>query len=334
MKNIIDISIIIPVFNVEPYLVKCFDSVINQTHKNIEVIIIYDNSFDNSLKICKQYIDSNGFILIYGENKGAGAARNYGFKLSKGKFICYLDSDDWIEPTLCSEVLSVIDATDADFVNYGFDFRSVNNNIINIKNKFSKSVMQGEEIFRNAMLDNDIYSVPWNKMYRKSFLLENELFFPEVKEWEDVLYSRRVSYYSNKTIFISNIYYHALVRIDSRSRDISARFLSNGFLLLDMEFNFIQSIPSGQRFFNLYKAHFVKHISFFILKAAFQTESIGEFKKCITLINQSNFNEYSNESEVKALLSIKNRLLLLFCKYPNFLRLISSKFKLIGIVPY
>jgi glycosyltransferase involved in cell wall biosynthesis len=121
------------------------------------------------------------FRLHFGTNNGAGAARNYGFDQAGGKFICYVDSDDWIEPNLCSDMLLALNESGADFVNFGLDFFNNDGKILITKEKFSRKTLQGENIFRKAMLDDDILTVVWNKVYRRSFFIEKNIQFTEVK---------------------------------------------------------------------------------------------------------------------------------------------------------
>ena len=330
-----EFSIIVPVYNVEPYLENCLKSILNQTLKNIEVILVYDSSTtDNSLNICQHFSEKHSnFNLYFGKSKGVGASRNYGLGKAKGQFICFVDSDDWIEPDLCSDMHKVLNETNADFVNFGFDFIKNNNKTLVIKKNFNIKNLQGDNIFRKAMLDDDIYTVVWNKVFRRSFLLENQIIFPELV-WEDVIFSRKVAYFSQNTSFVSRVYYHALVRNGSNSRSISAIYLSDGLSVLDLEHQFILLTPDGRKFETLFRAHFIKHISFFLIKAAFQNQSWHEYLKCFELIGNSDYNNYRKEIEVLSLLPTKNRLLIFGCKFPRILRVIASMLKIFDISPY
>ena len=99
MKSDVDISLIIPVYNVESYLERCLSSVENQTFENFEVIIVNDGSTDGSLQIIQKFLNRNvNFKLIDQENKGLGEARNVGIKNSCGRYVAFLDSDDFLEP--------------------------------------------------------------------------------------------------------------------------------------------------------------------------------------------------------------------------------------------
>jgi len=329
-------SIIVPVYNVEPYLEYCLESISNQTLQNIEIILVYDPSTtDESLKICKRFLEKySNFSLHIGKNKGAGAQRNYGLDRAIGKYICYVDSDDSIEPGLCSDMLIVLEKSEADFINFGFDFVNNDGKAIVTKVKFSRDKLQGEDIFRKAMLDDDIFTVVWNKVYRRSFLIENQISFPEVKLWEDILYTRKVAYFSNNTCFVPRVYYHALVRNASNSRFITSGYLLDGLSLLNREHQFILAMPNGGKYENLFRAHFIKHICFYLIKAAFQVQSRNEYIQCFELIKKSEYSIYIKESKVTVLLPYKNRFLIFICKFPRLLRLFSSILKRVGISPY
>lgn len=111
------VSIIIPIYNAEEYLEKCVESVLNQTEKDIEVILVDDGSKDNSLKICRSYSERDKRVrVIHQENAGVSAARNKGIKIASGKYIGFVDSDDWIEPDMYKTLLEKADKTLADIV--------------------------------------------------------------------------------------------------------------------------------------------------------------------------------------------------------------------------
>lgn len=108
------VSIVVPIYNTEKYLDRCLTSIINQTHKNLEIILVNDGSSDNSLAIMNKYKDmDNRIIIINQENQGAGEARNTGLKIATGDYISFIDSDDYIDVTYVSELLKAIKKNDA-----------------------------------------------------------------------------------------------------------------------------------------------------------------------------------------------------------------------------
>ena len=329
-------SFIVPVYNVEKYLSKCLASILNQSEKSMEVILVGDpKSTDQSFAICKSFEEKYSNVTFYlGNANGAGAVRNHGLDHAKGRYVCYVDGDDWIEPTLCADTLMVMEGSGIDFVNYGFDFRYENGTVLTSRSNFKQEVLHGKDIFHSAMLDADIFTVVWNKVYRRSFLDEHHIRFPEVKMWEDIYYTRKVAYFSLNTFFVPKVYYHALVRPGSASRNISEALFSDGLTLLRLEHEFILSVPDGNKFENLFQAHFIKHISFFLIKTAFQVGSLVEYKDCTAAIRNSEYKVYLKNSNATNLLSIKNRVLLMVCRYPAFLFFVRTILKRFGMSPY
>ena len=115
----VKVSVIIPVYNVEPYLKQCMDSVVGQTLKDIEIICVDDGSTDNSLDILREYAAEDSRIqIIEQKNAGAGAARNNGMRYATGKYLSFLDSDDFFEPRMLEKAYDLAEKDQADFVAY------------------------------------------------------------------------------------------------------------------------------------------------------------------------------------------------------------------------
>ena len=175
------ISVIIPVYNVEKYLEKCLDSVINQTFQDLEIICINDGSTDNSLKILEKYKSIDARIkIISQENKGLAAARNVGFNIAKSDFVYFLDSDDWIHETLIAKAYESITKNNSDIVL--FDVTNVyNNSFIDVHRAGLFIKKYHLENFKFSTQPEIAYHTPtaWSKLYRKSFLIKHNLLFPE-----------------------------------------------------------------------------------------------------------------------------------------------------------
>lgn len=128
------VSVIVPVYNVENYIRKCLDSIISQTLKDIEIILVDDGSEDNSGKICDEYAEKDSrIIVIHQKNNGLSNARNTGLNIASGEYIGFVDSDDYIKSEMYSEMYQTAEKTDADMVlcNYSYD---TNGNITENKN--------------------------------------------------------------------------------------------------------------------------------------------------------------------------------------------------------
>ncbi|HNW26532.1 MAG TPA: glycosyltransferase [Candidatus Gastranaerophilaceae bacterium] len=181
------ISIIIPVFNSEKHLVQCLESVINQTLTDIEIICVNDGSKDNSLEILNKYATKDKRIsVINTENKGPSHARNKGMEIAKGKYIQFVDADDWIVKNLCQTVFENAQKNDSDIVIFNgnsFD----NNKKITQPKKFFDLLMWENHVNENSKhtfkdYEGSIMSgnlSVWNKLYKKEFLQKNQIIFPE-----------------------------------------------------------------------------------------------------------------------------------------------------------
>ena len=195
----IKVSVIVPVYNVEDYLIECLTSIINQTLKEIEIICIDDCGTDNSINILKEYAkkDDRIKIISHKENKGLGPARNTGIKESKGEYISFIDSDDYISRDYLENLYNTIIKYDTDIVSTinikrvvgkAISLYSINiNKYLSIFQKiFKKNHFEG---ISNANIKDEKentknypFVVAWNKLYKKSFLLDNDLFFMDIKK--------------------------------------------------------------------------------------------------------------------------------------------------------
>lgn len=187
----IKISVIVPVYNVENYLIQCLDSIINQTLKDIEIICVDDCSPDNSIKILEEYKNKDNRISIirHSNNQGLGPARNTGLKHANGEYISFVDSDDYIDKNFLFYLYSTAKKYDSDVTNTiniknDFDGQLRDhwrfNKIKNLPNCFNDSI---SNISIKDEKENTVeypYMTAWNKIYRKSFLLENDLYFMDI----------------------------------------------------------------------------------------------------------------------------------------------------------
>lgn len=221
MKKNTLISIIVPVYNVEPYLDKCLNSIVSQTYKNIEIIIINDGSTDNSYDICKLYeCKDNRIKLINQENKGLSDARNVGIMNSSADYITFVDSDDYISKDFVTSLYETMLEYNADIVvcNYKKVYKN-NNTKVNLKSKKNKKSIKH---YSNIEAVEDILSgnfylnnVVWNKLFKKSLFLDNDVLFPSKKIYEDTFVMYKLFYYSNTIILLNEVLYYYLIRAGS-----------------------------------------------------------------------------------------------------------------------
>ena len=198
------ISVIIPVYQAEKYVKRCLDSVLNQTYKNLEIILINDGSTDKSVEIIESYAKSDDRItLLHQENQGAGAARNLGLEIAKGDYIGFVDSDDWIERDMYEYLFNIAERENADIA--ACDFYSV----VGKNEKEKKAEIEKIECMDYDALmkfffringEKSFYAV-WNMLYKREII--GSCRFPEGKITEDLLFNYFV-YCNCKKYVLSN----------------------------------------------------------------------------------------------------------------------------------
>ena len=192
--NIIDISIILPIYNSEHFLPLCLNSIISQSLKNIEIIAIDDGSKDNSLEILRKYkIKDNRIIIIHQKHQGPSIARNKGIKISKGKYISFIDSDDLYPNYFTLEVmLNEAIKNKVLICGGGMQTFVLNNNIIKIINN-TNLVFTNNSIINYYNYQYDFYYQRF--IYNKNFIKKNKLYFPNYLRYQDPPFFNIISYF-------------------------------------------------------------------------------------------------------------------------------------------
>ena len=216
------ISIVIPVYNVEKYLDKCLESVVNQTYQNLQIVLVDDKSPDRSGDLCEIWATKDERIeVVHKEvNEGLGLARNTGLKYVKGDYILFLDSDDFYDCTLCEKTISAIKKNNADICYFGHQ-KYVNGNIIENKDIMNlKDEYVGEEIIHDFLAPTigqapDESGYPkvgmsaWRILYKKDIIFENNLKFVSEREYlcEDLFFRIELCKKINKVVVVKeNLY--------------------------------------------------------------------------------------------------------------------------------
>ena len=202
------ISIIIPIYNVERYLRKCLDSVINQTYKNIEVLLINDGSTDNSQKIVDEYVKKDKrFKSFIKKNGGLSDARNFGIQKATGKYFLLVDSDDTIEKNTVNDLANTVKNNDFDLVI--FDINCIQKNkIINLVGLNKKT----KDMNRNYLIS---MISACNKLYKLDFFYDNKIEFKKGIYYEDLDLMPQLLVYKPKIEYINNAYYNYIKRESS-----------------------------------------------------------------------------------------------------------------------
>lgn len=327
------VSVIIPVYNSEKLLNQCLDSVLNQTLKDIEIICVDDGSTDESLKILKEYEKNYKRVIVLSQkNSGAGVARNKGMEIAKGQYIAFIDSDDWIEPDTLEKLYENIKNNDSDMVLFNSIEHKPNNEFrkrIYFKkdesidyNNFTFDYHYQKNFVMNGMM------VIWSKLYKTSFLKENNIKFYSHEIFNDVQFHIQSMLFAKKISYLPEILYNYR-RMGQNSLQTSRAVSRRGFILFDI-FDEIEVWLKDNGFFEefeenfyrfvlnesegrlnktdeLYKAELFNIIREKIAKIDISTESlkkmnIGNYRFYIHIINSNSyfeFKQFLNASENK-----------------------------------
>lgn len=202
------ISIIVPVYNVEKYLEKCLTSLVNQTLKDIEIIIVNDGSTDNSQKIIDKFKKKyNNIKSIKQENKGQAVARNIALKNCIGEYITYVDSDDYVELDMMEKLYKNVEKDKYDIVISDIIKEEENKSYI-FKNYWQVS----KDINKNFMTS---HMGPVARLYKREFLINNNFKFLEGVIYEDLGSIPILGMYTDKIIYVDKAYYHYVIRAGS-----------------------------------------------------------------------------------------------------------------------
>lgn len=210
------VSVIVPIYKVEPYLDKCITSIAQQTYPNLEIILVDDGSPDHCPEICDRWAGKDDRIrVIHKENGGLSSARNAGLRMATGEFVLYVDSDDYIEPDSCQRLLAAIQP-DVDFVVGGFREEKDGKTIVHGHTGLEDGkAYPSREFLIRSIRKNEWYTSACLSLYRRSFLLDNALFYKEGIFCEDTQLMLRMYLCAGKIACISYPFYHYIVRSGS-----------------------------------------------------------------------------------------------------------------------
>ncbi|CUO65032.1 glycosyltransferase family 2 protein [Clostridium disporicum] len=323
------VSVIVPVYNVEKYLNKCVDSIINQTLKDIEIILVNDGSTDNCPSIIDEYAKSdNRIIAIHKENGGQGSARNAGLDIARGEYIGFVDSDDWIDLNMYEELYESLLNNNADiaicsrqvyYEDYSIKYSiKVNNHVYKNIDKNIINYITSDMIYPNALLVT-------NKLYKAKLIKYKLINFENIKEIgsEDTLFNYKLLLDTKKIVSNNKVNYNQLFRNGSTMRTYNKGYLLRLSNLIDK----IIEISDDYRVATIFYIHFMGRYSKLIIEFSKnkQKDLIYEYKDAMekktfiectknVLVNKDKIlNKLGYRSNGIIIMKIKALLLLLRC---------------------
>ncbi|UIK34918.1 glycosyltransferase [Lactobacillus amylovorus] len=234
------ISVIVPVYNVESYIDKCIKSIVGQTYSNLEIILVNDGSTDNSLMQCIKWGKKDSRIIVYDKkNGGVSDARNYGIKHAHGKWIMFIDSDDWVSPYFCEFALCAVASTNSDLGMFRYtkvdsekdlDVSKLSNeNYQNLKKKEAISLI---------LDDSQVGNYAMNKIYKKDLFKKYQ--FQVGKTFEDIGLIYKIVDEAKRCVFIDCSLYYYFQRKNSLMHSMDSNDINNAFTFRYDQFIFLK----------------------------------------------------------------------------------------------
>lgn len=207
------ISVIVPIYNVEDYLSKCIESLINQTYSKLEIILVDDGSPDNCPKICDKYAEADNRIkVIHKPNGGLSDARNAGLDIATGEYIGFIDSDDYIDEHMYEDMLFAIEKDDADLCICGYD-RVDDDGEIKSSAHYKNALLSQKEAYEMLVQGNVYFIISCNKLYKREIF--DNLRFKIGRTHEDEFIMHHAYGECTKIVTLENSYYNYLMRDSS-----------------------------------------------------------------------------------------------------------------------
>jgi glycosyltransferase EpsH len=270
----IDISIIVPVFNVEKYLVKCLDSIFDQNFSNsFEVIAVEDCSTDNSLEVLREYKlkQPNLIIVEHTENKRLAGARSSGMKIAHGKYLMHVDSDDVLLPNALDELWKYCKKTNADIVAFNYLVENEKGILFNRK-KIKREIITNDKI----KIQKHFFGRCWNKIVKKS--LTNQMIYStsqHPRSTEDLIYCTEILLRANKVCLIPQTYYKYFIHSNSITQKSNpSKYLSNQIIIIDNLSKICNYYKPSSQFKEALLRYFSKFLYLSIAKAHFYSNNL------------------------------------------------------------
>ena len=307
------ISVIVPIYNVEKYIEQCLNSLIDQTYKNIEIILIDDGSIDESGNICDVFMEKDERIrVIHKENGGVSSARNAGLDVAKGKWICFVDPDDYVERQYCYLLLEKAKEKNADIVLCGYH-RVVNEKLNDINSTYKQSVYTARQYMINTLNPQTAFGFCHMKLYKKE-CIDCIRFNESIKVGEDALFNIMVSNNISTFFFLDKMLYNYRVHSNSVVRKFDQNYVEKYANSLNLCKEYLLNNYAGDaEIMQNYYNYVVYHVMLIAVNYCYNPKNIadGKEKSLKKICNYENFKYSIKNSDYKNI-SI-TRKIMLFC---------------------
>lgn len=291
-----EVSIIVPVYQVEQYLHKCIDSILSQTFKDFELILVDDGSYDKSGIICDEYaVQDNRIQVIHQKNQGVSVARNIAMQKARGEYLCFIDADDWIESTMIEKYMKEIKKNNADILRHGYTMDLWKDNSItqtkvykapNFCVKLSKDEIpeQMERFWENCS------NYVWNYFFKTDFIVNIK--FQSIKISEDHIFVLEALQKCKNIIFVQDNSYHYCMRMGSTAN----KWEETG---IQCQLAMIKSCHEFMDYFHVRKEEKKKYMASKIIEAYSYSIYLMCFPKCRFTFKEKMKELYSIRTELQ-----------------------------------
>ncbi len=306
-------SIIVPVFNMELYLERCVESLLSQTYVHIEIILVDDGSFDRSPAICDCYEKQDDRVrVIHKVNGGLSDARNAGLLNASGKYILFVDSDDYLESDTC-ERFAIALTEEEDVVVAGTKMIDGMDVKLSAPTENIGQVLAGTEYLKRALKSNEFSSMACSNLYRKKYLLEKDLLFKVGMLHEDEQWTPRVFLTAEKVLITDIIFYNYLIREGSISNTTDFSYNAEHIAQIVIELDSLYDHLEDKVLKRALKDYLVHTYLFAFVKASATGYPKGQLMKPFVLRNS-----YRLRNRIKSILFVASPRL--YAKIINFVR--------------
>lgn len=313
------ISVIIPVYNGSRFIHKAIESILEQTYKKIELILVDDGSTDNSLSVLNTYKHKyKNIVLISQKNQGAGIARNIGLNKASGEFLMFLDQDDYLEKNALKKLNQSIKDKKYNFVCFGSKFLKKNGHL-EAYLKYKEKEILGKDILIDYFLGNSIKMVVWNKIYRLEFLDSFNIRFDKNSGAEEALFTLKACFHADYILLNPGIFYnHTKNNPESFTNKMDISLYKDLIKVLDLQKNFLVENKKFIEVKDYFYIYIAKHLTHVIYSGIFCKKSYLDFIECLNVFFISKYWKEINTFEIKKF-SFFLRLRVLICHFPRIL---------------
>ena len=330
-------SIIIPMYNAERYIHECLNSVLNQSFRAVELIVIDDGSSDHSVSNCLAIMDQgHEFVLLGQRQSGPNTARNLALRHVNGEYVLFMDADDRLSLNSL-EILyeEICKYPDSDVTSFGYTFFDDETGYTRTSACPSRRHLIGDDIFIEALTGRDFGGVCWNKCFRYSFLLQNRIaFIPDKIHGRDLIFSRSAAFHAKEWRSFDAVIYESRFSSGSFSRNFGERNIRSAIDVANKHIEvFLDGATRRGSLPQLYYAIY-RHLRYILLLSAFRSPSYSEYKRYFQIVQESTVWSQIERNTAGVCDRITEKVMSTLLKFPRLCWVFARILKRLNYKPY